>query len=267
MPLGPTAPGPDPGEPGPAFVARLPYRFTDPSLLDLALTHRSWASERGDGSSNERLEFLGDSVLGLAVAARAYADFPEMSEGEFSKLRAQVVSSGSLAEVASERGLGEVLRLGKGEAGSGGREKPSILADALEAVIGAVFLDGGWDAALAVVDDLVGHRIDAAAAAGPGGHDHKTRLQEWAAQHFDAPPRYDHREEGPDHEKSFFASVTLGGVEWGRGEGRSKKQAEQAAAGAAWTRVATTEWSDAGGADGPGSTPVVTREASDAGVA
>ena len=190
---------------------------SEPAQLHLAMVHRSFSYENGRVPTNERLEFLGDSVLGLAVAARAYADFPEMSEGEFSKLRAQVVSSGSLGEVASERGLGEVLRLGKGEAGSGGREKPSILADALEAVIGAVFLDGGWEPALAVVDDLVGHRIDAAAAAGPGGHDHKTRLQEWAAQHFDDPPRYDHREEGPDHEKSFFASVTLGGVEWGPG--------------------------------------------------
>ncbi len=245
------------------FVERLAHRFADDELLQLALTHRSWASEHGDGSSNERLEFLGDAVLGLAVATTAYEDHPDMSEGQFSKLRAQVVSSDSLAEVALDRGLGEALRLGKGEDGSGGREKPSILADALEAVIGAVYLDGGWEAARAVVDDLVGHRLDAAAAAGPGGQDHKTRLQEWAAHHFDDPPRYDLTEDGPDHQKSFFARVWLDDEVWGSGEGRSKKHAEQAAAGAAWTRVETFD----GSGEAPGTGPDGTREASDAGVA
>lgn len=205
--------------------------------MTLALTHRSWSAEHNGGESNERLEFLGDAVLGLAVAARAYAEFPEMSEGEFSKLRAAVVNAVALAEVAVERGIGAHLRLGKGEEASGGREKPSILADAVEALIGAVYLDGGWNAAREVVGDLVGDRLFTAAEEGPGGHDHKTRLQEWAAQHFDGPPRYELSDEGPDHEKRFFATVWLAGERWGTGEGRSKKQAEQAAAGAAWPRA------------------------------
>jgi ribonuclease III len=143
------------------------------------------------------------------------------------------VNSAALAEVAASLNMGEAVLLGKGEDQSGGREKPSILADAMEAVIGAVYLDGGWDAADRLVMTLLEERIEEAAA-GPGGHDYKTRLQELAARHYDQLPRYVLEEEGPDHAKRFFATVSVGGSAEGKGEGRSKKQAEQAAARAAW---------------------------------
>jgi ribonuclease III len=148
-------------------------------------------------------------------------------------VRASLVNSEALAEVAATLDLGDALLLGKGEAASGGREKPSILADAMEAVIGAVYIDGGWDAAVELIMRLLAERIEEAAA-GPGGQDYKTRLQELAARRFDQLPRYDVVDEGPDHAKRFYATVFLDGDERGRGEGRSKKQAEQAAAKAAW---------------------------------
>jgi ribonuclease III len=153
-------------------------------------------------------------------------------------VRASVVSSAALAEVAALLDLGAALLLGKGEDQSGGREKPSILADAMEAVIGAVYLDGGWDGADEFVMRLLGERI-AEAAAGPGGQDFKTRLQELAARSFDELPRYEVADEGPDHAKRFFATVSVAGEVRGRGEGRSKKQAEQAAARLAWQELAT----------------------------
>jgi len=162
-----------------------------------------------------------------------YRTFPELPEGELAKVRAAVVSAAALAEVAAGLELGEALLLGKGEAGSGGREKPSILADALEAVLGAVYLVGGWDAAQRVIMDLLGDRI-MAASEGPGGQDYKTRLQELVALHFPELPRYSIRDEGPDHAKQFFAEVRVDGILRGTGEGRSKKQAEAAAARAAW---------------------------------
>ena len=162
-----------------------------------------------------------------------YRTFPELPEGELAKVRAAVVSAAALAEVAAGLELGEALLLGKGEAGSGGREKPSILADALEAVLGAVYLVGGWDAAQRVIMDLLGDRI-MAASEGPGGQDYKTRLQELVARHFPELPRYSIRDEGPDHAKQFFAEVRVDGILRGTGEGRSKKQAEAAAARAAW---------------------------------
>jgi ribonuclease-3 len=148
-------------------------------------------------------------------------------------VRASVVSAVALAEVALELGLGPTLRLGKGEDASGGREKPSILADATEAVIGAVYLDGGWDAAAELILGLLGDRISDAAA-GPGGHDYKTRLQELAARVYETLPEYEVLDEGPDHAKRFFAAVRVGDQRFGGGEGRSKKQAEQAAARLAW---------------------------------
>jgi ribonuclease III len=151
-------------------------------------------------------------------------------------VRAAVVNAGVLAEAATELRLGEAVRLGKGEASSGGREKPSILSDAMEAVIGAVYLDGGWDDASTLVMDLLGERMTEAAA-GPGGHDFKTRLQELAARRFDELPSYDVASEGPDHAKRFTAKVSIGGEGFGVGEGRSKKQAEQAAARMAWRRL------------------------------
>jgi ribonuclease-3 len=150
-----------------------------------------------------------------------------------------VVNAGVLADLAAELGIGAALALGKGEDASGGREKPSILSDAMEAVIGAVYLDGGWEAARELVLNLLGERI-AEAATGPGGQDYKTRLQELAAQRLDTIPRYEVREEGPDHAKRFYATVYINDEECGSGEGRSKKQAEQAAAQKAWRSLSTT---------------------------
>jgi ribonuclease-3 len=201
------------------------------------MAHRSWCAETPGVESNERLEFLGDAVLGLVVTDHVFRAYPALPEGHLAQVRAAVVNAGALAEVAEELELGRALLLGKGEDASGGREKPSILADAMEAVIGAVYLDGGWDAAAALVMGLLGERI-AEAAAGPGGHDFKTRLQELAARRFDQLPRYDVVGEGPDHAKRFSATVYLAGQPAGVGEGRSKKQAEQAAARMAWDALA-----------------------------
>jgi ribonuclease-3 len=164
--------------------------------------------------------------------------YPDLPEGELAKVRASVVNAGVLAELAVELHLGTALLLGKGEDQSGGREKPSILADAMEAVIGAVYLDRGWDGAQRLVMGLLGDRISEAAA-GPGGQDYKTRLQELAARRFDELPRYQVVDDGPDHAKRFFATVFVGGEPRGAGEGRSKKQAEQAAAREAWQTLQT----------------------------
>lgn len=215
------------------LVQRIGWEVADPNLLQQSLSHRSWCAENPGTASNERLEFLGDAVLGLVVTVHLYSAYPSMPEGELAKVRASVVNSAALAEVATELGMGDALLLGKGEAQSGGREKPSILADATEAVIGAVYLDGGWDAAHRLVMDLLGERIELAAA-GPGGHDYKTRLQELCAREFDQLPVYSVRDEGPDHAKEFEAVVHVMGSARGTGRGRSKKQAEQAAAREAW---------------------------------
>ena len=220
-------------------MERLGRQFADPELLARAMAHRSWCAETTDVESNERLEFLGDAVLGLVVTDHVYRTYPGLPEGHLAQVRAAVVNAGALAEVADQLGLGQYLLLGKGEDASGGREKPSILADAMEAVIGAVYLDGGWDAAAALVMALLGERI-AEAAAGPGGHDFKTRLQELAARRFDELPRYYVVGEGPDHAKRFSATVYLAGQEAGTGEGRSKKQAEQGAARMAWEKLSAT---------------------------
>src|SRR5690349_16101503 len=181
----------------------------------LALTHRSWCAEHAGDASNERLEFLGDAVLGLVVTDHIFTRHPEMPEGSLAKLRAAVVSTPTLAEVASELGVGEALRLGKGEDASGGRAKASILADAMEAVIGAVYVDGGLDPARHLVLDLLGDRIDdeVAGPGGPGGADHKTQLQELVARRFELAPAYEVTDEGPDHEKRFFAVVRVEGRE------------------------------------------------------
>lgn len=216
-----------------ALVERLGREFRDPNLLARSLAHRSWCAETEGALSNERLEFLGDAVLGLVVTDHLFLTYPDLPEGELAKVRASLVNSEALAEVAATLDLGSFLLLGKGEAASGGREKPSILADAMEAVIGAVYLDGGWAAASDLVMGLLADRIEEAAA-GPGGQDYKTRLQELAARKFEQLPRYDVHDEGPDHAKRFFAKVFLAGEERGEGEGRSKKQAEQGAARAAW---------------------------------
>lgn len=220
-----------------ALADRLGRPFSDPALLGRALAHRSWCAEVAGEESNERLEFLGDSVLGLVITDHVYRTYAALPEGELAKVRASVVNSALLAELAVGLDIGAHLLLGKGEDASGGREKPSILADAMEAVIGAVYLDGGWTAAAELVLTLLGDRV-IEAAAGPGGQDYKTRLQELAARTFDQLPRYYVVDEGPDHAKKFFATVHMGGIQRGSGEGRSKKQAEQAAARAAWVALA-----------------------------
>jgi ribonuclease III len=219
-----------------ALEAALGWTFIDRSVLDKALTHRSYCAEQGIPESNERLEFLGDSVLGFVVTAFVYDEYPALPEGELAKLRASVVSAETLAELARRVELGAALRLGKGEDASGGREKSSILADAMEAVLAAVYLDGGLEVASRVILDALEEPIRVQAA-GPGGSDFKTRLQELAAQRGDSLPRYQVRHEGPDHSRQFFAVVQLRGTIYGEGEGRSKKAAEQAAARVAWQRL------------------------------
>lgn len=217
-----------------------------------ALSHRSWCAENPGASSNERLEFLGDSVLGLVVTDYLFRTYPDIPEGELTKVRAAVVNSASLAEVASELGVGEFLLLGKGEDQSGGREKQSILADATEALIGAVYIDRGWSGVERLVMRLFGSRIEAAAA-GPGGQDYKTRLQELCARSFDQLPRYYLSDEGPDHAKEFQATVHVQGRPHGHGRGRSKKQAEQAAAKQAWEYLRSETGQVPGAAEGGGS--------------
>ena len=235
------APGPPPPPPTyppispaglQAFCDRLGHRFADADLLGQALTHRSWCAEHAGYRSNERLEFLGDSVLGLVVTDDLYALLPEAGEGQLSRMRAAVVCSAALAEMASELSVGEVLLLGKGEAASGGRERPSILADAMEAVIGAVYLDGGIRAAAELVGRLVAPRLVSA-----GAPDHKSRLHELAASDPNRAVIFEITEQGPEHDKTFHARVVLDGVPLGTGVGRSKKQAEQAAARETWARL------------------------------
>ena len=219
-----------------ALADRLGHTFDDPELLLRAVTHRSWCAEHPGNASNERLEFLGDAVLGLVVTDHLFRSNPDLAEGDLAKARAQIVSSTTLASVAVEARLGEALRLGRGERRSGGSEKPSILADALEAVIGAVWLDGGMSAADPVVTGLLADRLTAAVGV-PGGLDFKTRLQEAAAHRGAHGPSYELSEEGPDHAKRFTATVRLGDRVWGAGSGRSKKEAEQAAAADALDRL------------------------------
>jgi ribonuclease-3 len=223
-----------PLDPSAALENRLGYHFRDRSFLDRALSHRSWCAENEGHESNERLEFLGDSVLGLVVTDDVFRRFPDLPEGQLSEVRAGVVNAKTLADVALEMGLGECLLLGKGEDSGGGRMKQSILADGLEALIAAVYLDGGIEAAGPLVLERFREPI-AEAAAGPGGRDYKTRLQELAAQRALGRPRYVVRDEGPDHAKRFFATVLLDGNASGAGEGNSKKEAEQAAAWSAWS--------------------------------
>lgn len=212
---------------------RLGYQPTDPHLFSQAFHHRSWCAEHAEDASNERLEFLGDSVLGFVVADLVYRREAELDEGALTDVRKAVVNSVCLAEVAIDLDLGSFLRLGKGEEASGGREKPSILADAMEAVLGAVYLDGGIDAASDVVDRILGDRMQAAIDAGGRNQDHKSRLQEHLAATSGDTARYEFDATGPDHARHFTATVTAAGRALGVGAGRSKKQAEQQAARAA----------------------------------
>jgi len=207
-----------------------------PELLDRALMHRSYAYENGGLPTNERLEFLGDSVLGLIVTDTLFRSYPDLPEGQLAKLRAAVVNMRALAGVARALDLGAYVRLGKGEEGTGGRDKSSILADTLEAVIGAVYLDKG----LSLADELVHRLFDpliARAARLGAGLDWKTSLQELTAEMALGVPEYHVEESGPDHQKFFRAFVRIGSQTYGQGEGRSKKEAEQQAAEAAWTAI------------------------------
>lgn len=211
-------------------------RFDDPGLLELALTHRSFAFEEGGLDTNERLEFLGDAVLGLVVTDLIYREMPEDEEGQLAKLRAAAVKEAALAAVAREIGLGVHVRLGKGETASGGADKESILADTFEAVLGAYYLDQGFTSAFDLVDGLFRDRLDDLASRG-AALDYKTSLQELTAAEFEELPVYEVEEDGPDHEKTFTAKVTVRGEIQGRGEGASKKKAEQAAAREAYRRL------------------------------
>jgi ribonuclease-3 len=212
------------------LAGRLGVNIDDPEVLAPALVHRSWCAENPGHESNERLEFLGDAVLGLIITDHAFHAYTTLSEGELTDVRKAVVNAVTLAEVADELRLGDHLLLGKGEEQSGGREKPSILADALEAVLGAVYVSAGTEEAHDLVLRLLGARVAEAHAGGPGGQDYKSRLQELAARHFDEAPRYETLAEGPDHARRFHVTVAVAGVPRGTGDGRSKKQAEQVAA-------------------------------------
>jgi ribonuclease-3 len=214
----------------------LGVRFRDRSLRQLALTHRSYAFEHDQTTNNERLEFLGDAVLGIVVTDMAYREFPELPEGELAKLRAAMVNMTALADVARALDVGRFLLLGRGEQLSGGADKTSILADALEALFGAIYLDRGLDAARKVIHRLFRPRM-IAYVRGEGERDYKTILQELASAEVRSLPEYRISERGPDHQKEFTATVAFGGREWGSGTGRSKKEAEQQAAREAYVRL------------------------------
>jgi ribonuclease-3 len=207
--------------------------------LERALTHRSYAYENGGLPTNERLEFLGDSVLSLVVTDTLFTGHPDLPEGQLAKLRAAVVQMNALAEVARDLRLGTFVKLGRGEEGTGGRDKPSILADTLEAVIGATYIDCGLGEASGLVHRLFDPVIERSAGLG-AGLDWKTSLQELTADRNLGVPEYQVKDSGPDHQKLFRAVVKVGARELGAGEGRSKKAAEQLAAEAAY-RAITTE--------------------------
>ena len=244
---GASGPAPDRG----ALLASLGVELSD-ELLTLALTHRSYAYENGHLPTNERLEFLGDSVLSIVVTERLYRDHPERPEGQLAKLRSSVVNMHALAGVAATlggpAGLGAYLYLGRGETLTGGRTKPSILADATEALIGAVYLRHGLETARSVVNRLFDSLLQAAPLLG-AGLDWKTSLQELTAAADLGVPEYRIAEEGPDHSKLFTATAVVGGRSLGSGDGRTKKEAEQKAAQLAW-RTLTAE-----AASGNGATP------------
>ncbi|GAA3806744.1 ribonuclease III [Cellulomonas soli] len=214
------------------LVEKLGVRL-DPELLVLALTHRSFAHEAGGIPTNERLEFLGDTVLGLVVTEALYRTYPAQSEGDLAKMRAATVSQRALAQVARELDLGSYVLLGKGELATGGRDKDSILSDTLEAVFGAVYLAHGLEQARTLVSGLVGPTLLAAADLG-AGLDWKTSLQELSAQLGLGAPSYDVVGEGPDHARTFTAHAVVGGQVRGSGTGPAKKLAEQDAAAAAY---------------------------------
>jgi len=208
----------------------------DPELLERALTHRSFAYENGGLPTNERLEFLGDSVLGVVVTETLYRSHPDLSEGRLAKLRAAVVNARALAEVGRAIGLGQHIKLGRGEQTTGGRNKASILSDTVEAVLGAIHLSGGFAVSAEVVHHLFDPLIAKASSLG-AGLDWKTSLQELSAEHGLGVPEYLIEDEGPDHAKTVTARVRVGEGVYGNGVGRSKKEAEQAAAETAYGEI------------------------------
>jgi ribonuclease-3 len=205
-------------------------------LIDLALTHRSFAYESGGIPTNERLEFLGDSVLGLVVTQELYEQLPDMDESRLSPLRSGVVNTKALAQIARDLKVGDFLRIGKGEESSGGRDKNSILADALEALVGAIYLEHGFEATSKIILNWFKPVIADAMAQGMG-IDGKTALQELSSAKNLGLPEYQVTESGPDHDKSFAAKVLVNGNVIGSGEGKSKRDAEQAAARAAYLKL------------------------------
>lgn len=210
------------------LAGRLGYRFKDRTPLEDALVHRSYAAEHPARSDNERLEFLGDAVLQLVVTDYLFENFPSLPEGQLAKVRAACVNREELAAIARRLELGEHILLGRGEVSSGGRQKDSILADAMEAVLAAVYLDSDLETVRRIVLDLWEPLI-VERAADPGRRDYKTRLQEALAERG-LRPRYRMAERGPDHAKEFEAVLEVDGDELGVGRGRSKKEAEQSAA-------------------------------------
>ena len=201
----------------------------EPSLLELAFTHRSFAYESASKETNERLEFLGDSVLGLIVTEELYKRYPDFDESRLSPLRSGVVNMRALADIARELDLGTYIRLGKGEEVTGGRDKNSLLADALEAVIGAIYLQCGFAICTQIVRRLIAATLDSAVARG-AGLDGKTALQELVAALNRGAPEYLVSEAGPDHDKNFTAVAVVAGVRVSEGSGKSKREAEQIAA-------------------------------------
>jgi ribonuclease III len=214
-----------------ALEQRLGYQFRDPRLCETALTHKSWLNERAeDGrADNERLEFLGDAVIALVMSDLLMRHFPDHPEGELSKKRAALVNEAGLARVAEELALGQWIFLGRGEEQAGGRQKRSILADALEALVGAVYRDGGFESAYLVAERLFASELAQASSA--ADRDFKSRLQEISQARLHLAPTYTVvAQEGPDHDKTFEVAIFLGGKEYGRALGKSKKEAQQNAA-------------------------------------
>lgn len=208
-------------------------------LLTIALTHRSYSYENGGLPTNERLEFLGDAVLGLTITEELYRRHPERSEGDLAKLRASIVNTQALADVGrglTDEGLGSHLFLGKGEENSGGADKSSILADGVESLLGAVYLEHGLTGAREVIMRLFGELLDTAPTLG-AGLDWKSSLQELTATRGLGAPSYVVTSTGPDHDKEFSATVVVNGVEYGNGVGRTKKEAELKAAASAWNAL------------------------------
>lgn len=216
----------------------LGYTFKNRSLLERALTHSSFANERGAGRAacNERLEFLGDSLLGFITAESLFRRYPDKPEGEMTRLRAELVCEASLVRVAAELNLGKWLRLGKSEEQGGGRNRPSILADAVEALLAAIYLDGGEERARDYVEKYVLAPLDKEVDI--KARDYKSALQELVQRDGKEAPVYRlSGESGPDHMKVFSAEVLISGIVAGEGSGRTKKEAEQAAAGAALSKL------------------------------